>query len=358
MGRGATRTALDGARALVHDRRMGTGASEAGAEAGAGHGACLNCGTALVGPHCHECGQAADVHRTVTAWWHDLAHGVLHLDGKIWRTLPLLAVWPGDLTRRFVDGERARFVSPLALFLFSVFLMFAVFGAVGGRSGIVDRSEMEKGLAAQVTKAEAHVASLERERAAAAAAGRATGPIDTRMKTAREELAIVRTMNEKGVVQGGVARIVDDLPPRIRAPIEKAAANPSLFFYKVQTNAYKFSWALVPLSVPFVWMLFLHRRRYREQYKAYDHLVFVTYSIAFMSMALIAFVLLRAAGITGGFLSFLFLLAPPVHMYRQLRGAYRLSRGSAAWRTAALLVSAASAIVLFLGILVAVGILG
>jgi hypothetical protein len=105
-------------------------------------------------------------------------------------------------------------------------------------------------------------------------------------------------------------------------------------------------------------MLVLHRRRYREQYKAYDHLVFVTYSIAFMSLALIAFVLLRAAGISDGLLTLLFLLAPPVHMYRQLRGAYRLSRASALWRTVALLVSAASAICLFLAILVAFGILG
>src|SRR6185503_17683936 len=93
---------------------------------------CLNCGTALIGPHCHNCGQAGHVHRTLMAWWHGLAHGVLHLDGKIWRTLPLLAWRPGELTRRYIEGERARFVSPLALFLFSVFLMFAVFNTVGG----------------------------------------------------------------------------------------------------------------------------------------------------------------------------------------------------------------------------------
>ena len=66
------------------------------------------------------------------ASWHDLAHGVLHFEGKIWRTLPLLAWRPGELTRRYVEGERARFVSPIALFLFSVFLMFAVFSLVGG----------------------------------------------------------------------------------------------------------------------------------------------------------------------------------------------------------------------------------
>ena len=39
---------------------------------------------------------------------HDLLHGVLHFEGKIWRTLPLLAWRPGELTRRYIDGERAQ----------------------------------------------------------------------------------------------------------------------------------------------------------------------------------------------------------------------------------------------------------
>ena len=331
---------------------------EAGADGGAAAGGCLNCGTALVGPHCHECGQSAHVHRTVTAWWHDLVHGVLHLDGKIWRTLPLLAVWPGDLTRRYVDGERARFVSPLALFLFSVFLMFAVFSALGARMVTLDEADMKRGFSEEVTKAEAHLRNVERERRDAAAAGRPTAPVDARLKSAQQELTLLREVSERGLVKGSAMRVSDDLPPGLRKPIEKAAANPSLFFYKVQTNAYKFSWALVPLSVPFVWLLFLHRRRYRERFKAYDHLVFVTYSIAFMSLALIAFVLLRSIGIGGGFLGFLFLLAPPVHMYRQLRGAYGLTRWSALWRTVALLISAATAMSLFVLLLVGFGILG
>ncbi|MEA3015801.1 MAG: hypothetical protein QOI38_523, partial [Sphingomonadales bacterium] len=71
-------------------------------------GNCLNCGAPLAGHFCHACGQPAHIHRTVAAWWHDLAHGVLHFEGKIWRTLPMLAWHPGRLTRRYIDGERAR----------------------------------------------------------------------------------------------------------------------------------------------------------------------------------------------------------------------------------------------------------
>src|SRR3954468_14377273 len=89
---------------------------------------CLHCGTALTGPYCSACGQHAHVHRTLEAFFHDFAHGVLHFEGKIFRTLPLLAWRPGELTRRYIDGQRASFVSPIALFLFCVFFMFGVVG--------------------------------------------------------------------------------------------------------------------------------------------------------------------------------------------------------------------------------------
>lgn len=92
---------------------------------------CLNCSTPLAGTHCHECGQHAHVHRSLAAVGHDLAHGAFHFEGAFWRTLPLLALKPGKLTRRYILGERKRFVSPTALFLFALFLMFTVFSFTG-----------------------------------------------------------------------------------------------------------------------------------------------------------------------------------------------------------------------------------
>src|SRR4249919_1756 len=104
---------------------------------------CLNCGTELTGSFCHACGQHAHVHRTLSAFFHDFLHGVLHFEGKIWRTLPLLAWKPGEITRRYIDGERARFVSPIALFLFCVFLMFAVVGLTTNTSKAVAKASAD-----------------------------------------------------------------------------------------------------------------------------------------------------------------------------------------------------------------------
>ena len=326
-------------------------------EAAQGGETCLNCGTGLIGPHCHRCGQAGHVHRTLAAWWHDLAHGVLHLDGKIWRTLPLLAWRPGELTRRYVAGERARFVSPIALFLFSVFSMFAVFSIIGAPmigGGDVPREE----IAAEIKEAEADIVLLEAQRKTALAQGREVAAIDERIAAAKTEQNAIaageRYLSGRGpLVDTDMATGWERLDQGVR----KANENPSLLFYKLQNNAYKFSWALIPISVPFLWLLFLHRRRYR-QYHVYDHVVFVTYSIAFMSIALIALVLLRQLGLGAGWFVLALTVVPPLHMYRQLRGAYRLTRFSALWRTAALLTSATVAMTLFSLLLLALGVLG
>jgi hypothetical protein len=375
---------------------------EAGEGAGEGHGACLNCGTGLIGAHCHQCGQAGHVHRTLTAFWHDLAHSVLHFDGKLWRTLPLLALRPGELTRRYVAGQRASFVSPMALFLFSVFLMFAVFSTIGGPVGsgpsgqanetpAEERAEARRKFAEERAESRRELDGLRSERAKLAAAGSPTNEIDGRIRLAESQLALKeRLFNqaitlidadekqeaeeaqaEKEAVAGPAKQAAevagsddftvvagaDSLNEWFRKSFRKAKENPSLLIYKLQTNAYKFSWALIPISVPFLWLLFLHRRRY-WQYKAYDHTVFVTYSIAFMSLGVISLSFLRLLGVPDVFAVLAITFVPPIHMYRQLRGAYELTRWSAFWRTFVLLNFAFIAASLFFTLLLMLGVLG
>ena len=143
--------------------------------------ACLNCATPLQGEYCHRCGQHAHVHRTLGAFGHDFLHGVLHLEGKIFRTLPKLMFRPGELTRRYVQGERARFVSPLALFLFSVFTMFAVVSFLGSPMDMVDGAERNTARAEfrrEAGEIDARLAVLRSQRAAAAARGVDTAKLD------------------------------------------------------------------------------------------------------------------------------------------------------------------------------------
>ncbi|WP_296677058.1 DUF3667 domain-containing protein [Novosphingobium sp.] len=322
-------------------------------EAADGHSAesaCLNCGTALVGSHCHSCGQAAHVHKTIGAFLHDLLHGVFHFEGKIWRTLPLLAWRPGKLTREYIDGRRASYISPIALFLFSVFLMFAVIKQAGGSldnlASIDVNGKTVTGLAAN----ERELAALRIKRDALAKAGKPTDVIDGEISGREAGLASVRevqaTLAGKPTADSKDVKIHSELPA-VEQAFRDFRANPGLGLFKLQTNAYKFSWALIPISVPFVWLLFPFSRRFR----LYDHTVFVTYSLCFMTLLTTAIVVGNLAG--ASFLAGIGLLVPPIHMYRQLRGTYQLSRLGALWRTGALLFIAASALILFTVLIVA-----
>ncbi|HAU21590.1 MAG TPA: hypothetical protein DCS24_03180, partial [Erythrobacter sp.] len=133
--------------------------------------------------------------------------------------------------------------------------------------------------------------------------------------------------------------------------INKWRENPSLMLYKMQNNAYKFSWLLIPLSVPFVWLMFAWRRRF----KAYDHAIFVTYSLAFMSMLFIVLSVLAAFRIGDGWVFLALVVIPPLHIYKQLRGTYELSRFSALWRLFILSGFILTVILLFLQILFLLG---
>jgi hypothetical protein len=93
---------------------------------------CANCGAPLAGPYCAACGQkVAPLNPTLHYFVHELTHELLHLDGKIFRSIRLLLTRPGFLTREIFRGRRAGYISPIRLYLTASILSFAI-GAFGG----------------------------------------------------------------------------------------------------------------------------------------------------------------------------------------------------------------------------------
>ncbi|HEY0371100.1 MAG TPA: DUF3667 domain-containing protein [Thermoanaerobaculia bacterium] len=88
---------------------------------------CLNCGTRLHGRYCHACGQkATSASVSLHDFAHEATHEFLHLDGKILQTLKLLIAKPGQLTREFLEGRRARYISPLRMYLTMSLIFFTL----------------------------------------------------------------------------------------------------------------------------------------------------------------------------------------------------------------------------------------
>ena len=327
---------------------------EAGEHEGEVGGACLNCGAELTGAYCRECGQKARVHRSVGVILHDLVHGVLHLDGKFWLTLPLLIWRPGELSRRYAHGERAKFVSPMAMFLFSIFLMFAVLQIFGLSLSSLDFEIDEQGRAdirREHVETNRQLAAARAQRRAANGAAAAT--LDRRIaELSRNERSLEAAERLTGFDRDGPATRTGWA--RLDHGIQKIRENPQLALYKLQSNGYKFSWLLIPLSVPFVWLLFFWTRRYRF----YDHTVFVTYSLAFMSLFAILLTILGFAGVPSAVIGLAVFFVPPIHMFRQLKQAYQLHWASALVRTFLLVNFCAITASLFFVLLLGIGALG
>ena len=284
--------------------------------------ACLDCGAELTGLYCQTCGQRAHLHRTIGAFWHDLVHGVLHFDAKTWHTLKLLAWRPGELTRRYIDGERTKFISPVALFLFSIFLMFAVFQISGVRSP-ADMGAPTRSTDALAVRGNSH--SQEQDTFVIG---------ETRDGTSLK----VRKTGWAWVDHG----------------LAKWHKDPGLMLYKLQSNSYKFSWLLILISIPFVWLLFAGSRRFNS----YDHTVFITYSISFMTVVMSLLAILYRTGLPPYAIGAITIVFPPVHLFKHLRGTYGLSVAGALWRLLALLLFIAVIIALFLQIVLLIGIAG
>jgi Protein of unknown function (DUF3667) len=424
---------------------------------------CLNCEAVLDGPFCHQCGQPAHISRTLGEAVHDFMHSVLHFDTRAWRTLPMIVVRPGTLTHRYIHGQRARFISPLALFLFTVFLMFFVFSIVGAPKDMVrvdpsvtaetvvspeaarvklDEARKESAAAdAALVAARAKAEIVEKEgkpgsggviaglvvgpeiraerakekveawekalaRTTAAAAARSTQLKDAseQLAEAKKEVAaeapviapvvdaakaVVDSANETVTEAPGAVKVDGDTTivapggdgvfigarakkgtviteerwqdqmskaaksgdlninmgdKKLNEKVRHALENPDLALYKLQQTGYKFSFLLVPISLPFIMLLFLWRRGVT----LFDHVVFSLYSLSFMSLLFLSLAVISKAGEWMiPIISTLAIIGPAVHMFFHLKGTYALGWWSALWRTFFLLIFALIAASLF-----------
>ena len=404
---------------------------------------CANCSTTLNGAYCHACGQSSHIHRSLLHMLEEVLHGIFHFDTKAWRTIPALILRPGYLTKDYIEGKRTSFVSPLALFLFLIFLMFFVFSfTMKGpsdemlkipevRENIAKKletsQELQKQQMAELAKlpprstdavdlqqeiretqsdirkfqdrldsfdgktidlqetqqqltsneknlAELRAKELEYESLSAAEKSASevkpwelaqeirhvereikyykkrleknkpvndetaakpksdkSDAVDSKDLNSTNSIADANTKTQVAVETEGDLEDLSKIP-YVGKALAHADKNRELTLYKMKKNAASSAFLLMPISLPFLWLLFAFKRKY----VMFDHAVFSLYSLSFMCLLLITIAILSKFNFTGT-AGFLFMTVPPVHMFAQLRRAYGLSIVGTLWRTLALL---------------------
>ncbi len=91
------------------------------------HRDCLNCGTRLRGQYCGNCGQRA-TSRLISLYEliRDAFGDMFELDSRLWRTLIPLLLRPGQLTRDYLEGRRARYMPPFRMYLVLSVVFFII----------------------------------------------------------------------------------------------------------------------------------------------------------------------------------------------------------------------------------------
>ncbi|HEX6627722.1 MAG TPA: DUF3667 domain-containing protein, partial [Gemmatimonadaceae bacterium] len=91
---------------------------------------CLNCAAPLNGPFCAQCGQR-DIppYPTVRELATDAISEFSGWDGRLLNTVRALVTRPGLLTHEFLEGRRARYISPLRLYLSASVVYFLLTAA-------------------------------------------------------------------------------------------------------------------------------------------------------------------------------------------------------------------------------------
>jgi hypothetical protein len=99
---------------------------------------CENCGTLVTERYCGHCGQRLEppVH-SLKHFVQVAAEDLTHADSRLWRTLVALLFKPGQLTRDFLAGHRARYLPPLRLYLVLSVVFFLVAGLGSNRTEVV-----------------------------------------------------------------------------------------------------------------------------------------------------------------------------------------------------------------------------
>ncbi len=93
--------------------------------AGGEAAACRNCGEVVNRKYCGACGQLAEnFHKPVGDLLLEALTDLLSFDGRVARTIPALIFNPGQVTKRYLSGERQRFVPPFRLYLLASFVFF------------------------------------------------------------------------------------------------------------------------------------------------------------------------------------------------------------------------------------------
>jgi hypothetical protein len=215
---------------------------------------CLNCDTPLSGPFCHTCGQRdippypSTRELVVDAFWE-----LSGWDGRFAATARALVRNPGLLTREFLEGRRARYLSPLRLYLLASLAYFLV-AAATPQLRVNGKTKDDIQIGARANSRPARVVGA-------------------------AEISIQRPGTLTGDEKARALKDLEKAPPLMRPFLRKAVGDPQGFRRGILEALPRLLFGLLPVFAGIV-ALFYRGRKYPE------HLYFAIHLHAFVFVAM------------------------------------------------------------------------
>lgn len=108
---------------------------------------CLNCGTALTGRYCPNCGQEnTEPKETVWTLVSHFFNDITHFDGKFFSTGKYLLARPGFLSSEYIKGRRASYLHPIRMYVFTSAFFFIIFFSLFNPAEITEKKDSREQL--------------------------------------------------------------------------------------------------------------------------------------------------------------------------------------------------------------------
>ena len=241
--------------------------AKAGADVNVEVAHCANCGAALLGDYCSDCGQEDRIVRR--PFWRiirQMLHAVFELDGRVYRSLFFLYTRPGHLSTEYLNGRRARYTPPLRMFLVLSISFFLIVSIAGTFSEIFgDAAGLGPLAAGEELDREAPLRPGQQIREALGDDATENGLADLdfdpqEMRAALEGVEIPFLPAATG------ARLKDFLVEQTASNYVEARDNPGAFFRDFFGESLEYVTVFILLMMPMLalvlWALFIFKGRY------------------------------------------------------------------------------------------------
>ena len=310
---------------------------------------CRNCGAIVEERYCTRCGQlASDFHRPIWGLLTASLADSFSLDGRLWRSLPMLLLRPGRMTRNYLDGKRARYVPPFRMFLLASVVFFLTLFSMGDQLGWYDNLEIGNNLNTEGAlilpdgengisiSSVARLEEVEQELADPSLSPDERAALIARRDLLSTGIPADELLDSSGQIDRDKLRsLVDRQMPDTAGVPERDAAwraadhaatvfeNQDRFGARIREWAPRFSLLFMPILAALFTLLFAwHRRKY-----IYDHLIGALHlQTFFYLLATLAMILSAMFPAVTGWFVVAALAVVPLYIYKHMRVAYRSGR--------------------------------